>query len=110
MGNALYGLQSMSSDVREVVIVLAALTPKIEGHSQCLLPLHIANALYGLQGMNDSVESAHTVLRVLERQLKLFDGLTLREAAQLLQGLLGKRSFPASNIRELLGTKVRCGA
>jgi very-short-patch-repair endonuclease len=57
--------------------------------------------------MDDSVESVHIVLRVLERQLELFDGfLTLCETAQLLQGLLGKRSSPASHIRELLGTKV----
>jgi very-short-patch-repair endonuclease len=107
VGNALYGLQSMSSDVREVVGVLAALTPKIEGLSQRLLPQHIANALYGLQRMDDSVEYVHIVLRVLERQLELFDGLLpLRETAQLLQGLLGKRSPAASHIRELLSTKV----
>jgi hypothetical protein len=31
VGNALYGLQSMSSDVRELKDVLAALAPKIEG-------------------------------------------------------------------------------
>jgi hypothetical protein len=31
VGNALYGLQSMSSDVRKVKDVLAALAPKIEG-------------------------------------------------------------------------------
>jgi very-short-patch-repair endonuclease len=107
VGNALYGLQSMSSDVREVVAVLAALTRKIEGLSQRLLPQHIANALYGIQGMDDSVEYVHIVLRFLERQLELFDGLLpLRETAQLLQGLLGKRSPPASHIRELLRTKV----
>jgi hypothetical protein len=29
--NALYGLQNKSSDVREVVDVLVAMTPKIEG-------------------------------------------------------------------------------
>jgi very-short-patch-repair endonuclease len=57
--------------------------------------------------MDDSVESVHIVLRVLERQLELFDDLlTLRDTAQLLQGLLGKRSSPASHIRELLGAKV----
>jgi very-short-patch-repair endonuclease len=107
VGNALYGLQNMSSDVEEVVGVLAALTPKIEGLSQRLLPQHIANAFYGLQGMDDSVEFVHTVLRALERQFELVDGLlTLRETAQLLRGLLGKRSSQALHIRELLGTKV----
>jgi very-short-patch-repair endonuclease len=107
VSNALYGLQSMSSDVREVVAVLAALTGKIVGLSQRLLPQHIANALYGLQGMDESVEYVHIMFRVLERQLEFFDGLfPLRDTAQLLQGLLGKRSPPVSHIRELLVTKV----
>jgi very-short-patch-repair endonuclease len=105
--NPLYGLQDMSSDVREVVDVLVAMTPKIERRGQCLLAQHIGNALYGLQGMDDRLEQVRALFGALEGQLELFDGIMLPlDAAQAIQGLLDRKSLPASHIRELVGAKV----
>jgi hypothetical protein len=49
----------MSSDVRAVQDVLAALTPKMKGFSQSLLAQDTGNSLYGLQGVDDGVERVH---------------------------------------------------
>jgi very-short-patch-repair endonuclease len=107
VGNALYGLQSMSSDAQEVVDVLVAMTPKIEGCDQSFLPQQIGNAFYGLQGIDDRVERVHALFGVLECQLKLFDGFFLPlDAAQVIQGLLDRKSPSASHIRELVSAKV----
>jgi very-short-patch-repair endonuclease len=107
VGNALYGLRNMSSDVREVVDVLVAITPKIEGCGQSLRAQHIGNALYGLQGMDDRLEQVRALFGALEGQLELFDGIVLPlDAAQAIQGLLDRKSPPASRILELVGAKV----
>ena len=51
VGNALFGLQRMSSDVPEVRAMLTALTAKIQGSTAELDGQAIGNALFGLQSM-----------------------------------------------------------
>ena len=47
VGNALYGLQGMSSEYAEVRGVLLALTEKVSGCKDALSPIHIAQVLLG---------------------------------------------------------------
>ena len=48
VGNALYGLQKMSSDSAEVRSLLLALVPKVESCSEALKAQNVGNALYGI--------------------------------------------------------------
>ena len=52
VGNAMYGLQSMSSDVDEVRGVLRELTPKIKECRETLSAQAVGNAMYGLQSVS----------------------------------------------------------
>ena len=56
IGNALYGLQGMSSDSKEVRGMLVVLTEKMKLSKELLNAQEIGNALYGLQGMSSEVK------------------------------------------------------
>jgi hypothetical protein len=70
VGNALYGLQGMSSDVREVKDVLAALAPKIEGCREELSSQAVSNALRGLRSMSSDVPEVQHVLAALAPKIE----------------------------------------
>jgi hypothetical protein len=55
----------MSSDVREVKDVLAALAPKIKGCKEELGAQHLGSALYGLKCMSSDVQEVKDVLAAL---------------------------------------------
>jgi hypothetical protein len=56
IGNALYGLQSMSSDKGEVREIILALILKIVRCNQELTGQNVGNMLYGLQSMSSDQE------------------------------------------------------
>jgi hypothetical protein len=64
VGNALHGLQGMSSDVPEVRDVLKALRPHIASCREPLSAQGVGNALYGLLGMSSSVPEERDVRAV----------------------------------------------
>ena len=64
IGNALYGLKSMDSEVSEVRALVRALTAKIQDSREPLDTQAIGNALYGLQHMRCGC----CYLRLLQRQ------------------------------------------
>jgi outer membrane murein-binding lipoprotein Lpp len=55
----------MSSDVREVKDVLAALAPKVESCREELDAQAVGNAVYGLQSMSSDVREVKDVLAAL---------------------------------------------
>jgi predicted nucleic acid-binding Zn-ribbon protein len=59
----------MSSDVREVKDVLAALAPKIEGCKEELDAQAVSNAIYGLQSMSGDVREVKDVLAALATKI-----------------------------------------
>jgi hypothetical protein len=65
VGNALYGLQSCSSDIAEVRAVLRALAPKIASCTEALKAQELGNALYGLQSCSSDAPEVRQVLRAL---------------------------------------------
>ena len=59
VGNALYGMQCMSSDHAEVRSMISALSEKVKSCKESLSAQHVGNALYGMQCMS----SDHTEVR-----------------------------------------------
>ena len=90
VGNALYGLQGMSSDdadVRSLVRVFA-------GHvERCREPLDVqavGNALYGLQGMSSDDADVRSLVRVLVGQVeRCREPLSTQNVGNALYGLQG---------------------
>jgi hypothetical protein len=70
IGNALYGIQSMSSDAPEVRALLIALTAKVKDTKEVLSPQHISNSLYGLQFMGSEHPEVRGLLRVLTVKMR----------------------------------------
>jgi len=67
LGNALYGLQGMSSEWPEVRDVVIALTRRAETLRDPLSEQAVGMALYGLQAMPDECEAVRTLVTVLAR-------------------------------------------
>ena len=70
VGNALYGLQSMSSDHEEVRDLLQVLSTKVQESTACLSAQNVGNALYGLQSMSSDHEEVRDLLRVLSTKVR----------------------------------------
>jgi hypothetical protein len=88
VGNALYGLQNMSSDVDEVRSVLRELAPKVKECKEPLDAQAVGNALYGLQNMSSDEDEVRSVLRELAPKVKeCKDTLSAQEVGNAMFGL-----------------------
>ena len=70
VGNALYGMQSMSSDHAEVRSMVSALLGKVHSCKESLNAQNVGNALYGMQSM--SSDHCASILAFLLRHITLF--------------------------------------
>jgi len=84
IGNGLYGLQGMSSDVREVREVLAQMVAKFAQSTEPLDAQAIGNGLYGLRGHSLSSEWAPLLSEMLSLRF-LTDRPALRDVRCVLQ-------------------------
>jgi hypothetical protein len=87
IGNGLYGLQGMSSDVREVREVLAQIVAKVAQSTEPLDAQAIGNGLYGLRGHSLSFEWEPLLSRMLSMQF-LADRPALRDVLCVFQSCL----------------------
>ena len=71
VGNALYGLQGMSSDRPEVLELLSALPGNLVGSNESLAAHAVGNALYGLQGMSSDRPEVLRLLSALADKVKV---------------------------------------
>ncbi|CAJ1362195.1 unnamed protein product [Effrenium voratum] len=67
IGNALYGLQSMNSDSREVCQFLETFAIKLRGFDQKLNEQEASNAVYGLQFMDPELPCVRELLAAIAR-------------------------------------------
>eukprot|EP00435_Cladocopium_sp_Y103_P018465 s3254_g4.t1 len=74
IGNALYGLQSMKSDVLEVRELLEVLARKVTAFDGKLTEQEASNALYGLQFMDPQLDPVKDILAVLSSQVSSSPG------------------------------------
>jgi very-short-patch-repair endonuclease len=92
VGNALYGLQCMSSDVPEVRSLLTSLSAAVSSCSEPLSAQHVSNALYGLQGVRPC-EGGAVLWKIIYNNLRVvidsLDGSEFgdRDARDLLRTL-----------------------
>merc|ERR1711871_689542 len=91
IGNALYGLKRMSSDVHEVRMLLEAFVPKVAASRDSLDAQAIGNSLYGLQNMSTRhVEVRHLLgvmaVKINESVAEL-DGQAMGNSVYGLQGM-----------------------
>jgi hypothetical protein len=84
VGNALYGMQQMSSDSAEVRAMLSALLPKVKSCREALKAQAVGNALYGMQGMGGAAEFL-ALIRHFYYQVLMIAG-----SPSLLKSLLSK--------------------
>jgi hypothetical protein len=106
VGNALYGLQNMSSAVPEVRQLLAAIIDKAKGSNGTMTSQGIGNALYGLQSMDTrspEVCELLLLLRGMMRRASQTDCVSLnpQEVGNALFGLRNM-SYLTPGVPELL--------
>jgi hypothetical protein len=95
VGNALYGLQGMSSDSSEVRAIVSALALKVQGCRGELNGQNVGNALYGLQGMSsDSSEVLAIVSALASKVQGCREQLNGQEVGNALYGLQGIEISP----------------
>ena len=93
VGNALYGLQGMSSDHEEVRSLVVVLTDKVKDSDENFKAQNVGNALYGLQGMSSDHEEMRSLLRVLTDKVKDSDeNFKAQAVGNALYGLQGMSS------------------
>ena len=93
VGNALYGLQGMSSEVAEVRAMLAALVPQVKACKEEFKAQNVGNTLYGLQGMSIEVSEVQAMLAALVPQVKACkEEFSAQEVGNALYGLQGMSS------------------
>eukprot|EP01031_Cornospumella_fuschlensis_P027755 gene27755-33523_t len=94
ISNALYGLQSLSSDYPEVLSLLSSLSAKIsESPSSLCPPQAMGAALYGLQRMaSDSVYVREVVSALAEKVMSMDCGVDAQSVSNALFGLQRMRS------------------
>ena len=109
IGNALYGLQGISSDRFEVLQMVSSLTPKIVNCNDTMNPQEIGNALYGLQRLSSSSPEVLLLLAALTPKIVTMKGnLTDQNVGNALYGLRGMSS-DSVEVRRLvsaLATKI----
>ena len=104
IGNALFGLQGMSSEMYEVRVIVAKLAEKIKRSKATLRSQHIGRSLVGLQRFSaESVEVRYLVKQLTQR-IKESDRtkMTAPALSDALFGLQGMRS-DIPEVQELLG-------
>jgi hypothetical protein len=110
VGNALYGLQSLSSENEEVRILVAKLAEKLKRSKVYLRPQHIARALLGFQRLSSDSKEVRALLSQLTRRIAESDRtpLTASAIADSLFGLQGMTSdvTEVQNIVNELAKKV----
>ena len=99
LGNALYGLQRMTSSSDDVRLIIRALIPKIES---CVVPIEAATlsrGLYGLQSMSSDCDDVRALIRALVPKVESCDmSLSGHDISHVLYGLQGMSSDSADAI------------
>jgi hypothetical protein len=104
VGNALYGLQGMSSDCSEVRDVLSSLAIKVRSCREDLDAQAMGNALYGLQGMSSDCSEVRDVLSSLAIKVRSCkEDLSAQAVGNALYGLQGMSS-DCSEVRDVLSS------
>jgi spore coat protein CotF len=102
IGNALYGLQSCSSGVAEVRVVLKALAPKIASCNEALSAQAVGNALYGLMSCSSDTPEVRQVLQALAPKIaSCNEALSGQAVGNALYGLQSCSS-DAPEVRQVL--------
>jgi len=109
IGNALYGLQGMSSNEKAVLNLLSALSVKISQSKELLRAQEIGNALYGLQKMSSNENEVLGLISALTVKISQSkDILKAQEIGNALYGLQGMSSSKKEvlNLIAALSTKI----
>ena len=102
IGIALYGLQGMSSDEKEVRNLLGVLVPILSSSDAVLSSQKIGNALYGLQSMSSDVQEVKDVLNALTQKISsTLTELDSQGISNALYGLQGMSS-DAEEVRDFV--------
>ena len=89
VGNALYGLQGMSSDSADVRSLVRALSGQVQRCNEPLNGQEVGNALYGLQGMSSDNADVRSLVRALSGQMqRCNEPLDEQAVGNALYGLL----------------------
>jgi very-short-patch-repair endonuclease len=100
VGNALNGMQDMSSNSLEVQKLLVALTKKVESCTELLGQQAVVKAVLGLQGMRSNSGEVRKLLAALTKKIEPFCnqelGYTLYGLQQLSSDSLEGRNFLAA--------------
>lgn len=91
VGNALYGLKRMNTEVPEVRILISALVPKVGSSPEILDAQAIGNSFYGLQNMQSNSVEVLQLLHVMAQKVNLscpeLDGQAMGNSLYGLQGM-----------------------
>ena len=88
VGNALHGMQSMSSDHAEVRSMVSALSGKVHSCKESLTAQNVGNALYGMQSMgSDHVEVRSMVSALSGKVHSCKESLTAQNVGNALHGM-----------------------
>jgi hypothetical protein len=102
VGNALYGIQGMSSDNAEVRAMLSALVSKVESCREALSAQEMGNTLYGIQGMSSDSAEVRAMLSALVPKVETCrEALSAQEMSNALYGIQGMSSDSAE-VRAML--------
>lgn len=74
IGNGLYGLRRMTSNVPEVLTLLATVAPAIEASTAPLSPQELSNAFFGMQGMDSDYAEVEAIVAALLTKLSACSG------------------------------------
>jgi hypothetical protein len=108
VGNALYGLQSCSSDAVEVRAVLAALTPHVVRCKEALSAQEVGNALNGLKSCSSDAVEVRSLLAALTSHVARFKmSLDSQAIGNALYGLRSCSS-DAVEVRAVLLCSLLC--
>lgn len=104
IGNALYGLQSLSSEYSEVKVIVAKLAEKLKRSRAYLRPQHISRAFLGLQQLTADSLEVRSLLTQLAKRVAESDRtpLTASSIADALFGLQGMTS-DVPEVQEMIG-------
>lgn len=102
IGNSLYGMKGMTSDVTEVRTLLAQMGKEIIGIQEDLNPQEIGNALYGMQGMRSDNPEVVALLAAISPKIESCkNNFFSQEIGNALYGLK-KMSSDSPEVREIL--------
>lgn len=88
IGNSMYGLKEMSSDIPEVRVLVSALTAAVQSSTDVLSAQETCNAFYGLQGMcSDYVEVRNLLCALLPKIKNCSENFDSQHIGNTLYGL-----------------------